>query len=302
MADKKKPGEDDPKTLAIKQSLLAAKELASQIPKFEDGDDIEEHLRKVEDYAELMMVDDTVKYQAMLLSLDELTRSEFHAWLKTENYQAQVKGKPDELKKRLLEKFRVRRSVLERINFVLQPRRHGTRLVVDLLERKRVYDEVFEEMKKNREKLFVEAAMQLLGPEQRADYGNIRPEEEKRTTAELIEFVRRKEEERFREKKLESLKNEEEEEPKKKNQTLKKAKKKTTAEEEDEEEERVEREHLMVEGRCFICRDLGHIAADCPDNPKNRVKKKRDEDGQVQLPTVKKKTDEDRRRGGANSF
>jgi len=50
-----------------KQSLLAAKELAAQVKTLDDGDDIEEHLRRLDDMAELMMVDDMVKYQAMLL-------------------------------------------------------------------------------------------------------------------------------------------------------------------------------------------------------------------------------------------
>jgi len=185
-----------------KQSLLAAKELAAQVKTLDDGDDIEEHLRRLDDMAELMMVDDMVKYQAMLLSMNEAMRMEFTAWLKTENLLDGVRGKPESLKKRLLEKFRVRKSMLERINFIIQPRRVEQRLVVDFLERQRVYVEVYAELMKNREKLLVEAAMQLLSPEDRADYCNLRPDEAKRNMGDLIEFARRKEDERLQDEKV----------------------------------------------------------------------------------------------------
>jgi hypothetical protein len=279
------------------------------------------------DMAELLLADDIVRYQAMLLSLDETTREEFNAWLKSENLRDEVKGKPDALKKRLLEKFRVRKSLLERVNFVTQPCRTGKRLVVELLERKRIYIETLEEMMKNREKLFVEAALQLLKPEDRADYCNLHPEEEKRKIADLIEFVRRKEEELLREKALPSLtkkkkKNEEEEEeerlrekalptlPKKKqnedeDQEAKKknftTRKKTRAEEFYEQEEKEERDRLLKEGRCFICHEPGHLAVDCPDNVKNRVKKKNNEEAEVLRKSTRKK-EEERRGSDANSF
>jgi hypothetical protein len=265
--------------MPMKQSILAAKELAAQVSTYSDGDDIEEHLRRLDDMSELMMVDETVKYQAILLSLGEPTRTEFNAWLKTENLRDEVKGKPEVLKKRLLEKFRVRKSMLERINFVLQPRRIGHRLVVDLLERKRVYDDVSVEMMKNREKLFVEAAMKLLRPEDRADYGNIRPDEDKRTIADLIEFVRRKEEEQLRDQMIES--------PQKKNDEDSKKTKKKRYDEEDEERER----HL-AQGRCFICHTVGHVAANCPE----KKKKKNDDDDDVDDVSAK------RSKGGKTAF
>jgi len=223
-----------------KQSLLAAKELAAQVKSFADGDDIEEH------------------YQAILLSLDEPTRTEFNAWIKSEDLREEIRGKPEALKKRLLEKFRVRKSLLERIKFITQPRRREHRLVVDLLERERVYGEVYEEMKKNREKLLVEAALQLLTPEDRADYGNLFPNEATREMKELIEFARRKEEERLRYAKYE---------PQKKNENKEETKKKKTL---TEEEARIAR--LKGAGRCFICEAFGHMAADCPDKLKNKSK------------------------------
>jgi len=274
--------------LPTKQSLLAAKELAAQVKVFAEGEDIEEHLRRLDDMSELMMVEDLVKYQATLLSMDETTRDEFNAWLKSENLKEEVRGKPDALKKRLLEKFRVRKSLLERINFIIQPRRRERRLIVDLLERRRIYEEVYAEISKNREKLMVEAAMQLLSPDDRADFGNLRPDEAKRDMSDLIEFVRRKEEERLREKKLGLSKNEEDKEEEEKKSFLKRRFNK-----EDEE-----RDRLMTEGRCFICHKVGHLAADCPDNPKkNDPKKNDDESAGAKLGSKKM-----RRRSGANSF
>lgn len=256
-----------------KQSLLAAKEFAAQLDTFADGDDIEEHLRVLDDMSELLMVDDTVKYQAILLSMDDSTRAEFNAWLTTENLKDEVKGKPEALKKRLLEKFRVRTSILERMNFVTQPRRRDRRLVVDLLERARVYNDALEEMNKNREKLLVEASLQLLSPEDRADYCNLRQDQSKRDMKSLVDFVRRKEEERLHDLKIEP-----------KNQ--KKMKKKNDDDESTSpanKKERVnddgeERERLMAEGRCFICHRIGHRAADCPDNPKNQDDDETDDD------------------------
>jgi hypothetical protein len=280
-----------------RHSLLAAKEMAAQVNTFEDGDDIEEHLRRLDDMAELMMVDETVKYQAMLLSLNDTTRTEFNAWLKTERLKEEVRGKPDALKKRLLEKFRVRQSVLERINFIIQPRRREQRLVVDLLERQRVYTHVLEELMKNREKLLVEASMQLLSPDDRADYCNFRPNEANREMGDLIEFVRRKEEERLREEKIgtttekKKKKKQQKEEPTEeeddKEEAEGKKKKERKKEKEDEGkkmiiptkkkkkrvyiEEEDERERLMAQGRCFICHKIGHIAMDCPENARNQA-------------------------------
>lgn len=284
-----------------KQSLLAAKEFAAQLDKFVDGDDIEEHLRVLDDMSELLMVDDTVKYQAILLSMDDSARTEFNAWLKTENLKDEVKGNPEALKKRLLEKFRVRKSLLERMNFVIQPRRKDRRLVVDLLERKRVYDDAHEEMMKNREKLLVEASLQLLSPDDRGDYCNLRQDESKRDLKSLVDFVRRKEEERLRDLKIE---------PKKKKELMMKKK--------DEEEptsyskkkrvnyDGAERERLMSEGRCFLCHKVGHRAADCPDT-KNQDDDDTDDDEAYQeylatrtkSPTTKKTSD---RGSGAKSF
>lgn len=292
-----------------RQSLLAAKELAAQVETFVEGDDVEEHLRKLDDIAELMMVDETVKYQAILLSMDELTRTEFNAWLKTENLREEVKGNPDALKKRLLEKFQVRKSLLERIDFVLQPRRVGRKLLVDLLERKRIYEDMVAEMMKNREQLLVEMTLRLLSPEDRTDYCNLRPEEAKREMKDLLNFVRRKEEERSRDVNIEQKKK------KKKNEELKKknddslteeepnpAPKKTAAQRAYEEEEKEERASLMKQGRCFICHELGHIATDCPENPRNWKKKKKtdDDDGPERKQGGFKK--EDRRRSDANSI
>jgi len=245
-----------------KQSLLAAKEVAALVKTFTDGDDIEEHLRRLDDMAELMMIDDQVKYQAMLLSMEESIRGEFTAWLRNENLRDDVKGKPEALKRRLMEKFRVRKSILERVAFVTQPRRNGKRIVADVLERQRVYNEIVDEMKKNKEGLLVEATMQMLSPEDRADYCNLHPEEPKRTMADLLEFIRRKEEEKVRE-----------ESQQKKIVTAAgvKMKKKSSrhdddddTEDEDLENADEERARLIKEGRCFVCQKVGHLAAECP--------------------------------------
>jgi hypothetical protein len=137
------------KVTVTKQSLLAAKEVVGLLKTFSDGDDIEEHLRRLDDVADLMMIDDLIKYQAMLLSMEESIRGEFNAWLKTEDAVAEVKGNPEALKKRLLDKFRVRKSILERVAFVTQPRRIGKRIVADVLERQRVYCELIVVLAKN---------------------------------------------------------------------------------------------------------------------------------------------------------
>jgi len=255
----------------MRQNLANAREIAKQVAMFVDGDDIEQHLRKLDDVAELMLVNETVKYQAILLSMEESIRAEVTAWIKTENLTKEVRGNPEALKKRLLEKFGVRRSLLERIHFVTQPRREERRLVIDILERKRVYDELMNEMMQWRDKLLVEAALQMLIPEDRADYCNLRPEEAKRSMNDLLEFVRRKEEERLREEKLGSPKEKKEERTERRESRKEVVKKHPSKKRLDEEDER---EQLMREGKCFICRKQGHRAIDCPN--------KNDEDQDVE--------------------
>lgn len=272
------------KVTVTKQSLLAAKEVVGLLKTFSDGDDIEEHLRRLDDVVDLMMVDDLVKYQAMLLSMEESIRGEFNAWLKTENAVVEVKGNPEALKKRLLDKFRVRKSILERVAFVMQPRRSGKRIVADVLERQRVYSELMDELTKNKERLLVEATMQLLTPEDRADYCNLRPIESKRAMIDLLEFIRRKEEERMREESQESL----EKKTTSKKKTIvvpggAKLRKKTSSrhnddDDTDEESADEERERLIKEGRCFVCQKVGHIAAECPLVRMKKMREQQEED------------------------
>jgi hypothetical protein len=274
-------GKKGEKEVLAKHSLLVAREVAAQVAAFTEGQDIEEHLRRLDDVAELMMVDDVTKYQAMLLSMDETTRTEFNAWLKTENLRDEVRGNFEALKKRLLEKFRVRRSILERVAFVTQPRRKEKRIIVDVLERKRVYEEVIAEIVKNKELLLVETTLQLLQPEDRADYCNLRPDETKREMNYLLEFIRRKEEERLREgtqrqihqkvKPNEESKNEKKEDRMKETKKLFREEGRKNRDEPNGRDE--ERARLMAEGRCFTCNDVGHIAAHCPLKKSNKMKK-----------------------------
>jgi len=283
------------KETVTKQSLLAAKEVAGLLKTFSDGDDIEEHLRRLDDVADLMMIDDIVKYQAMLLSMEESIRGEFNAWLKTENLRDEVRGDPGALKKRLLDKFRVRKSILERVAFVTQPRRSGKRIVTDVLERQHVYNDLIDELTRNKERLLVEATMQLLSQEDRTDYCNLRPEEKKREMNDLLEFIRRKEEEKQREEtqlKTSSRRDNDDdvktssragsdddvkrvaEEAKLKTIVARegaKSKKTSSRVDDDDETEEEERERLFQEGRCFVCKKIGHVAAMCP---LVRVKKK----------------------------
>lgn len=285
---------------------MAARQLVTLVGvDYKEGDDIEEHLQKLDDIAELMVVDDLVKYQAILLSLDEDARAEFNAFLKVEEKKKTVQGKPEELKRLLLEKFQMRKTQLERIEFITQPRRRDKLLVVDLQERMRVYIEFVDEMAKNKEKLLVDMALQLLHPDDRADYCNLNPVEEKRDMGTLIEFVRRRENEKLRDEKYqqgivgkpkkstdESMRSTHRD-AKSTGESMRSthrdakttkivadaAKQKKTStgdstrsknwDEEDDDEAAEERMRLRSEGRCFICRKVGHIARMCPTIKKN---------------------------------
>jgi len=267
---------DKDNVIGAKQSLLVAKEVVGLLKTFYDGDDVEEHLHRVDDMADIMMIDSRTKYQAMLLSMEESVRGEFSAWLKNENLKDEVRGDPEALKKRMLEKFRVRKTILERVAFVTQPRREGKRIVADVLERQRVYNELLDEMMKKKERLLVEATLQLLNQEDRADYCNLYPQESNRAMNDLLDFIRRKEEEKLREESRQPI-------AKKKavaalpaasnaaKTKLKRSRQDGDDETEDEDAEE-ERERLFKEGRCFVCKEPGHIAALCPlvrvKNPK----------------------------------
>jgi hypothetical protein len=279
-----------------KNTVLAAKEIVSLLgKKYKEGEDLEEHLLKLEDLAELMMVDDLVIYQAILLSLDDTVREEFNGWLKTEDYRSAVKGKPEKLKERLLEKFQIRKTQLERVEYILQPRRREKQLVVDLQERRRVYTDFVADFDKNRERLMIDAALQMLHPDDRTDYCNLNPREDKRGMESLLEFVKRRENERLRDAKFGELKKKIVAEEakrvvaksdgsghvssdvkkivaaraKQKKIVTEKVKLKSSHDSDDDTEDEsedadAERKTLIEEGRCFVCKKVGHMAAVCP--------------------------------------